>query len=245
MQSWTLALALAAALAVSIPHTLRAATSGGHGGGHGSAGHAGGGHSGGGHSGGGHSGGGHAGGGHAGGSRPSGSAHASAATPRAVAHAASSTGRGAGRPRDGHPIVGTAVPRMTTLAPLVVTSVGGLPSSRWPYSTAVGFGAFGFYSDPLGSRHGYGGYETDPQDSVGAEDPTGGLRLRVTPTDAEVYVDGSFAGIVADFDGAFHHLTLTAGPHRIEIRAPGYQPIVFDVAIQPRHTTQYRGALPR
>ena len=48
-----------------------------------------------------------------------------------------------------------------------------------------------------------------------------------------MYVDGSFAGIVADFDGAFHHLMLTAGPHRIEIRAPGYQPIVFDVAIQP------------
>jgi hypothetical protein len=134
---------------------------------------------------------------------------------------------------------------MTTISPIVVTSVGFLPSTRWPYCNTWGFGAPSLYGDHLGSQYGYGGYATYPQDPIGAADPTGGLRLRVEPNDAEVYVDGSFAGIVADFNGAFRHLTLMAGPHRIEIRAPGYQPIVFDVAIQPRHTTQYLGALQR
>jgi hypothetical protein len=134
---------------------------------------------------------------------------------------------------------------MTTISPIVVTSVGYLPCSRWPYSNPGGVGAFSFYGNPLETRYGYGGYVTYSQDPVDAAGPTGGLRLRVEPNDAEVYVDGSFAGIVADFNGAFHHLTLMAGPHRIEIRAPGYQPFVLDVVIQPRQTTQYRGALQR
>jgi hypothetical protein len=229
MKSWILGLALAAAFAFSLPDTLLAGTSSSHGGGHSGGGHAGGGHSGGGH-----------GGGHAGAGRSSRGSHARAAAPRAASLSVSSTGR----PRDGHPMVGTAVPRMTTISPIVVTSVGYLPSSRWPYSNAWGCGALRFYGHPLGS-YGYTGYATDLQDPVGTAAPTGELRLRVEPNDAEVYVDGSFAGIVADFNGAFHHLTLTAGPHRIEIRAPGYQPIVFDVAIQSRHTTQYRGALQR
>jgi hypothetical protein len=227
MKSWILGLALAAAFAFSVSQTLLAGTSSSHGGGHGGGGHAGGGHSG---------------GGHAGGSRSSRGSHASAATTRAGASLSVSS---TGRPRVGRPIIGTAVPRMTTISPIVVTSVGYLPCRRWPYSNAGGVGAFSFYGDPLGSPYDYGGYTTYPQDPVGAEGPTGGLRLRVEPNDAEVYVDGSFAGIVADFNAAFHHLTLIAGPHRIEIRAPHYQPIVFDVAIQPRQTTQYRGALQR
>jgi hypothetical protein len=69
--------------------------------------------------------------------------------------------------------------------------------------------------------------------------------LKVEPKDAEVYVDGYFFGIVDDFNGRLQHLKLTAGPHRVEIRAPGYQPLVVDVSIQPRHTTEYRGALQR
>jgi len=133
-----------------------------------------------------------------------------------------------------------------TISPLVVTSVGVLPSSRWPYFGAFGIGALGSYQDPLWQGYyGYAGYPTYAQDPFDAAEPTGGLRLKVEPQDAEVYVDGYFAGVVDDFNGRFHQLKLTAGAHRIEVRAPGYEPLTFDVSIQPRHTTEYRGALRR
>jgi hypothetical protein len=76
-----------------------------------------------------------------------------------------------------------------------------------------------------------------------SDGPTGGLRLKVEPKQAQVYVDGYYAGIVNDFNGLLQHLDLTLGPHHVEIRAPGYQPLAFDVLIQPRHTIEYRGAL--
>jgi hypothetical protein len=38
-------------------------------------------------------------------------------------------------------------------------------------------------------------------------------------------------------------LDLSPQLHHVEIRAPGYQPLVFDVVIQPHHKTNYRGKL--
>ena len=67
--------------------------------------------------------------------------------------------------------------------------------------------------------------------------------LQVAPKDAQVYVDGYYAGTVDDFDGHFQHLDLSPQLHHVEIRAPGYQPLVFDVVIQPHHKTNYRGKL--
>jgi PEGA domain-containing protein len=72
---------------------------------------------------------------------------------------------------------------------------------------------------------------------------TGGLRLKITPKDAEVFVDGGYVGLVDDFDGVFHHLNLTAGPHHIDVHAPGYDAFGLDVIIQPHHTTEYQGGL--
>ena len=72
---------------------------------------------------------------------------------------------------------------------------------------------------------------------------TGGLRFDVKPQSAEVLVDGGVAGIISDFDGRFHHLNLTAGPHRVEMRAPGYTPLQFEVNIEPHHTIEYHGKL--
>jgi hypothetical protein len=63
------------------------------------------------------------------------------------------------------------------------------------------------------------------------------------PTEAAVYVDGYYAGIVDDYDGIFQALRLEAGPHRIEVQEPGYAPLVVDVRIDPGRTVTYRGAL--
>jgi hypothetical protein len=82
-----------------------------------------------------------------------------------------------------------------------------------------------------------GGY---PRDSGG---PAGGLRLKIEPRNAQVFVDGYYAGIVDDFDGRFQKLTLAAGRHHIEVRAASHEPLNFDVNIQPHQTTVYQGTL--
>ena len=75
--------------------------------------------------------------------------------------------------------------------------------------------------------------------------PTGGLQLDVEQRRAQVYVDGAYAGLVADFSGYFHHLDLVAGPHVIEILAPDYEPLIVEVMVSPGHTATYRAALTR
>jgi hypothetical protein len=72
----------------------------------------------------------------------------------------------------------------------------------------------------------------------------GMLRFNVTPQSAQVFVDSFYAGTIADIE-AQRVLTLVAGPHRIELRAPGYQPVTFDVRIDPNDTVVYRAALER
>jgi hypothetical protein len=125
---------------------------------------------------------------------------------------------------------------------------------RWyPY----GYGAFGlgyFYYDPYTwysydpyyarGHYGYygggygGGYYGGSQGYY-----TGELRLRVEPRHAEVYVDGYFAGHVDDFDGTFQALRLEEGPYKVEIVAPGYETLEFDIRIQPGRKITYRGEL--
>jgi hypothetical protein len=103
----------------------------------------------------------------------------------------------------------------------------------------LGFGGYyGGYYDP-----GYGGYAPYPQGGSFSSDDQGALRLIVKPEAAQVYVDGYYAGIVDDFDGIFQRLHLPSGPHHIEVRAAGFEPLVLDVQIQRDQTTTYRGEL--
>jgi hypothetical protein len=135
------------------------------------------------------------------------------------------------------------------------------PSYWW------GYGAFGlgyFYYDPFwwgypayyGGAYGYGtgGAYGSPDPGYGSPDPGAGspdpadygvgqLKLKVNPRDAQVYVDGYFTGLVDDYDGFFQRLTIDSGPHRIEIRKPGFATLSFDVRIPPDETVTYRGEL--
>ena len=61
--------------------------------------------------------------------------------------------------------------------------------------------------------------------------------------DAEVWVDGFYAGTVDDFDGMFQSLKLEARGYKVEIRKPGFETLVFDVHLQPDRTITYRGAM--
>ena len=95
------------------------------------------------------------------------------------------------------------------------------------------------------TTHGFGWYPTYDYGRGSAERGDGALRLKVKPADASVYVDGYYVGVVDDFDGVFQRLHLEPGPHRIEIRAPEYETLSFDVLIDPDHTTTYHGELDR
>jgi hypothetical protein len=75
--------------------------------------------------------------------------------------------------------------------------------------------------------------------------PTGGLQLDVEPRRALVYVDGSFVGVVDEFSGYYHHLDLPAGPHRIDLVASDYDPLLVEVMVSPGRTTTHRGWLNR
>jgi PEGA domain len=103
-----------------------------------------------------------------------------------------------------------------------------------PFWYGASYPAYGGYYGGYGADYGYGssGYGL-----------YGALKLKVKPRDAEVFVDGYFVGRVDDFDGVFQKLNLESGPHRIEIRAPGYATLSFDVRIEFDETTTYRGEL--
>ncbi len=133
---------------------------------------------------------------------------------------------------------------------------GHYPTDPWwwygyPYS-------FGFFAwDPFwygasypayGGYYGYGGgygggYDAGYGYGSSGYGLYGALKLKMKPRDAEVFVDGYFVGRVDDYDGIFQKLNLESGPHRIEIRAPGYETLSFDVRIEFDETTTYRGEL--
>ena len=71
-------------------------------------------------------------------------------------------------------------------------------------------------------------------------DHTGQLRLDVSPGDAQIFVDGEYVGNLLDYHGA---ITLDAGTHSLELRAPKHEPVTFDVRIRAGETINYRGAL--
>jgi hypothetical protein len=61
----------------------------------------------------------------------------------------------------------------------------------------------------------------------------GSLRIEVSPRDAEVYVDGFYAGIVDDYDGTFQRLRVTPGPHEIVVRRAGYRSYSEQLYVTP------------
>jgi hypothetical protein len=109
--------------------------------------------------------------------------------------------------------------------------------SPWGYGYG-GYGYGGYYGGGYGG--GYGGYGRYQGPAYQAY---GGLRLKMKPREAEVFVDGYFAGIVDDFDGAFQQLNLDVGPHRIEVRHPGHEPLTFEIRTQPDEKITYQGTL--
>ena len=103
---------------------------------------------------------------------------------------------------------------------------------------SVGFANFGVYGS-IGPAYGYGhpyyyGHGGHYASAPGYD--YGGVRLRIRPRDAQVFVDGHYAGLVDDFDGTFQQLRLEQGGHKIEIRMPGFEDLDMDIHVQPGRT---------
>ena len=112
----------------------------------------------------------------------------------------------------------------------------GYPGYYGPYAYGSPYGYPGYRSGGYGyGGYGYGGY------AYGRS--YGGVRIDVPQRDAEVYADGYFAGTVDSFDGALQQLSLEPGAHRIEVRLAGFEPVSFEVNVEPGRTITYRSAL--
>jgi hypothetical protein len=122
------------------------------------------------------------------------------------------------------------VPRF--IRPGIVTIV---PYRPYVYRPRFGIGIY--YGDGGSYPYGYtprGYYDPLPGRLYG------GLRIIDAPREAQVFADGYYIGIVDDFDGVFQHANLEAGTHRIEIQAPGFESVAFDVMVQPGRTITFR-----
>lgn len=120
---------------------------------------------------------------------------------------------------------------------------GGFYYGNWgfPYSWGLAYRSspywgYGYGYPGYGYGYGYPGY------AVGVR-ADGGIRLDLDVRDAQVFVDGYYAGLVDDFDGSLQQLRLSPGPHRIEIERDGFDPVSFEVRVEPGRTITYRTQL--
>jgi hypothetical protein len=83
-------------------------------------------------------------------------------------------------------------------------------------------GAWGWYGNPswFGA---YWGYPSYPYWGAGGYNGSAELRLEVKPKEAQVYVDGYYAGVVDDFDGLFQRLQVRPGNHELVLYLKGYR----------------------
>jgi hypothetical protein len=105
-----------------------------------------------------------------------------------------------------------------------------------------GYGGFGWYGYGPGYWPSYGYSGAYPGMGPGYRS-YGGVRINLPQRDAEVWVDGYYAGVVDDFDGQFQQLSLEPGVHSIEVRAPGFEVTSFEVQSEPGRTITYRSPL--
>lgn len=118
-----------------------------------------------------------------------------------------------------------------------MTLVGAVSASAQPRGVVVVPRATivrPFVSDPFwGPWYGFGyPYYAYPY----AVRPDTDIKTHVTPKDAEVYVDGFYAGRAKDFDGIFKELHVAPGGHAVTLYLDGYRTTTQEVYVSPDST---------
>jgi hypothetical protein len=69
------------------------------------------------------------------------------------------------------------------------------------------------------------------------------LRLQVTPSSGEVFIDGYYAGTVDQFDGTFQRLRVEPGEHEVVVYADGFRTLRQRLYLQPLGTVNLKQTL--
>jgi hypothetical protein len=128
----------------------------------------------------------------------------------------------------------------------IPNSSSAYPSANYPpanyppanYPQTNGSGQSGYYESDRGGT-------SQPGTSLTAQPgaPSGSVSFEITPSTAEVLIDGKFAGHVSDLGPTTQPLGLTPGRHHIEIRAAGYQTMVVDADVVAGQVIPYQGQM--
>jgi len=129
-----------------------------------------------------------------------------------------------------YPAYGAAYP--ATSYPDPASAYPPAPSSAYP-ATGYPPAAYPAQSGSIGVQPG------QPQAN------TGGVSFDISPSTAQILVDGSYVGTAGEFGPTTQPLGLPVGRHRIEIREQGYQTITFEADIVAGQVIPYQGSMQR
>lgn len=123
-------------------------------------------------------------------------------------------------------------------------SYGG---SGYPAYGGSNYPAYGGSNYPAYGGSGYPAQQQAPSVGVqrGQQSSEGGVSFEITPGNADVFVDGRFMGTAGEFDPTTQPLGVSAGRHRVEIRANGYRTMALDADVRPGEVIPFRGTLQR
>lgn len=134
--------------------------------------------------------------------------------------------------------VGAGLLALLTVAFVLVWA--GDASAQFRHGRIIGPRAYFYtpfaYYDPFWGPYpyAYGGYP------LALSRPRADVKVEVTPKQAEVYVDGFYAGVADDFDGAFKRLHVTPGGHAISLHLAGYRTTTENIYAAPGSTVKVK-----
>ena len=118
------------------------------------------------------------------------------------------------------------------------------PYAYYPYAYGYPYFGFGVAFSYYGGWYGpYGPYYYPGYPYYGGY-RGGSLRLQVTPRDAEVFIDGYYAGTVDEFDGTFQRLHVEPGDHEVELFHPDRRSVTQRMYLQPDKTFTVKLEMP-
>jgi hypothetical protein len=103
----------------------------------------------------------------------------------------------------------------------------------------------GRFYDPYVWSYPWWPYGVSPYWYAPLYDQRAWLQIKATPKDAAVYVDGYYAGLVDEFDGALQGLPLPEGGYRIVLHREGYRSAEHGIYLRRGATFTLRDALTR
>jgi hypothetical protein len=140
-----------------------------------------------------------------------------------------------------------AITKRAALLTVVLLVAGGGSASAQPFRGRIEIGRGHIYApffyDPFWGPYPYS-YGVYPYGVYPYRArPEGDVRVEVTPKQAEVYVDGFYAGRADEFNGVFKRLHTTPGGHAITLHLDGYRTVTENIYASPDRTYKVRDTM--